>query len=227
MRGSDILEKERLILFTGHYGSGKTELSINYAIRAAEAGNKVVLVDLDIVNPFFRSSEVKDILETHGVKVISPNFALTSVDVPSLPAEIFSVFVDKSVKVVFDIGGDEVGARVLGRFFPYFQKEAYRMFYVISIKRPLSSIQEDILEMLQEVESKSRLKVTDLINNSNLSYETQEYDIIEGQELITKVSQTINIPITYIAGMKKILDKLSFNNGIELFPLDIYMTPPW
>ena len=221
------MEKERLILFTGHFGSGKTEIAVNYAIRSAKAGRKTVLVDLDIVNPFFRSTEVKDQLEANGVKVISPNFAETTVDVPSLPAEVYSVFTDKSEKVIFDVGGDEVGARALGQYFPYFRKEPFRMFYVINTKRPLSSGREDILEMLHEVERNSRLKVTDLINNTNLSYETDIYDIINGQALITQVSQAVNIPVAYIAGVKELLEKLPEKPGCDLFPIKIYMKPPW
>ncbi len=221
------MEKERLILFTGHFGSGKTELAVNYAIKSAHAGNKTILVDLDIVNPFFRSTEVKDILECHGVKVISPNFATTGVDVPSLPAEVYSVFADKSAKVIFDVGGDEVGAKALGVYYPYFIKEPYRMFYVINARRPFSSNMDDVLEMFHEVQQKSRLKVTDLINNTNLSYETEICDIMEGNEFITQISGRINIPVTYVSGVRELLNKLPDNLNSKLFPIDIYMKPPW
>lgn len=221
------MENERLILFTGHFGSGKTELAVNYAIRSANAGNKTILVDLDIVNPFFRSTEVKDTLEAHGVKVISPNFATTGVDVPSLPAEVYSVFADKSAKVIFDVGGDEVGARALGAYYPYFMKEAYRMFYVINARRPFSSKMDDVLEMFHEVQQKSRLKVTDLINNTNLSYETEFCDIMEGNDFIVQVSEHINIPVTYISGVREVLDKLPDEMSSKLFPIDLYMKPPW
>jgi hypothetical protein len=221
------LEQERLILFTGHFGSGKTEIAINYATKSAGEGRKTALVDLDIVNPFFRSTEVKDQLEASGVKVLSPNFAGTTVDVPSLPAEIYSVFTGRYEKVIFDVGGDEVGARALGMYYPYFAKEPFRMFYVINTKRPLSSSMEDILEMFREVQIKSRLKVTDLINNTNLSYETQVYDIMEGQVLVKQVSEHVNIPVTYIAGVKEMLEKLPSDTGCDLIPIDIYMKPPW
>ncbi len=221
------MNSERLILFTGHFGSGKTEIAVNYAINSAKSGNKTILVDLDIVNPFFRSTEVKDQLEAQGVKLISPNFAATTVDVPSLPAELYSVFADKSAKVIFDVGGDEVGARALGQYFPHFQKEPYRMYYVINTKRPMSATREDILDMMQEIQVKSRLKVTDLINNTNLSYETTIYDIIEGNTLIKDISQSVDIPISYITGLKELLDQLPDNLEGELYPISIYMKPPW
>lgn len=221
------MDPERLILFTGHFGSGKTEIAVNYAIGSGDSGQKTILVDLDIVNPFFRSTEVKDQLEAHGVEVISPNFVSTGVDVPSLPAEIYSVFADQSAKVIFDVGGDEIGARALGQYFPYFQKEAYRMYYVINTKRPLSSTKEDILSMMQEVQRMSRLQISHLINNTNISYETEIYDIIEGNALISQVSKSVNIPIAYIAGVGDLLDQLPDNINSSLFPIRIFMKPPW
>ena len=221
------MNTERLILFTGHFGSGKTEIAINYAINSAKSGHKTILVDLDIVNPFFRSTEVKDQLEAQGVKLISPNFAATTVDVPSLPAELYSVFADKSAKLIFDVGGDEVGARALGQYFPHFQKESYRMYYVINTRRPMSATKEDILDMMQEIQVKSRLKVTDLVNNTNLSYETTIYDIIDGNDLVKEVSRSVNIPIAYTSGLKELLDQLPEDLEGELYPISIYMKPPW
>jgi hypothetical protein len=221
------MNSERLLLFTGHFGSGKTEIAVNCAINSAKSGHKTILVDLDIVNPFFRSTEIKDQLEGHGVKLISPNFAATTVDVPSLPAELYSVFADKSTKVIFDVGGDEVGARALGQYFPHFQKEPYKMYYVINTKRPLSATKEDILDMMHEIQLKSRLKVTDLINNANLSYETTIYDIIDGNSLIKEISQAVNIPVSYITGLTHLLDQLPEDLEGELYPISIYMKPPW
>ena len=228
---TDSMEQERLNLFTGHFGSGKTEIAVNYAIRSAKAGRKTILVDLDIVNPFFRSTEVKGQLDAFGVRVISPNFASTTVDVPSLPAEVYSVFADKSARVIFDVGGDEVGARALGQYFPYFRAEPYRLFYVINIRRPLSANREDILEMLRDVERNSRLEVTDLINNTNLSYETTVYDIIEGQALVAQISQAVRKPVAYIAGARELLkelpEQLPEDTGCALFPIERFMKPPW
>ena len=127
-------QTSRLTVFTGHFGSGKTEIALNYSIRLARRGETVTIVDLDIVNPFFRSSEAKDVLNREGVRVLAPTFAGTTVDVPSLPSEIYAVFQDKRSRVVFDVGGDEKGAAVLGRYHPYFNSEPYDMFYVINTK---------------------------------------------------------------------------------------------
>lgn len=216
-----------MIVFTGHFGSGKTELSINYALKALDSHDKVILVDLDIVNPFFRTAEVKEELEQMGIKVYTPNFANTSLDIPSLPPDIYSVFADKTAKVIFDVGGDEDGARALGVFYPHFQKEDYRMFYVVNTKRPLTGSVNAILEMKGLIEASSRLRVTDIINNTNLSYETQACDIIKGQLLVDKASKEANIPVTYISGTDNVIDELPEDIGPELFPLRLYMKPPW
>lgn len=221
------IETDRIAIFTGHFGSGKTEIAINYGIASAKRGNKTIIVDLDIVNPFFRTSEKKDILENQGIKVISPVFAGTGIDIPSLPAEIHSVFQNKEYKVIFDVGGDDTGATALGRFYPYFRQEAYRMYYVINVYRPLSSNKQDIKQMLTSIESHSRLQVTDLINNSNISHETTICDILKGQAVIEELSKELNIPIAYIAGKAEILEKLSDKLRDKALPLDIYMRPPW
>lgn len=220
-------EKERIALFTGHFGSGKTELAVNYSLLQARKGNKTVIVDLDIVNPFFRSSELNGILNAQNVRLISPNFAGTTVDVPSLSSQINTVFQDKDYKVIFDVGGDDIGATALGRFYPYFSREAYSMFYVINVRRPMSGNKMDIINMLKAVEAHSRLKVTDLVNNTNLSYETQVHDIIEGNEIITQVSQELGIPVSCVAGIPRVLEGLPHSLKKKAFPLELFMRPPW
>jgi len=221
------MKSNRIVIFTGHFGSGKTELAINLALKWADAGEKTIIVDLDIVNPFFRTAEKKEMLERFGIKVLVPNFAGTIVDIPSLPPEIYSVFQDRAFKVIFDVGGDEEGATALGRYYPYFIREGYSMQYVINTKRPLSSTKEDIIKMLKAVESHSRLSVDGLINNTNLAQETTVCDIIEGHEIIELVSSELNIPITYVSGMPHILEKLPADWGYKTFPLRIFMKPIW
>lgn len=220
-------ENERLILFTGHFGSGKTELAINYSIKLARQGQSVTIVDLDIVNPFFRSSEVRDVLEKEGIKLLSPNFVGTTVDIPSLPSEIYSVFQNRKGKVVFDVGGDDIGATVLGRYHPYFMEEPYRMFFVINTRRPLSSTVEQIIEMLKSIENHSRLKVTALINNTNLMCETSLDHLLEGQAIVEQVSRRLNIPVAYISGTAEVIDQLPEEYSSKGFPINIYLRPPW
>lgn len=217
----------RIHIFTGHFGSGKTEIAVNYAMMLSRKSKGTILVDLDIINPFFRSSEVKEVLEQEGVRVISPVFALTTVDVPSLPAAIQSVFQTEQGQVVFDVGGDEVGARVLGRYYHYFSAAGYEMFYVINTRRPLSSTSEDIIEMLEAVQDRSRLQVTGLISNTNLSYETEVSHILEGQMIVEEVGRRRSLPVVMTCASREVFDQLSDSMKEKIFPLNLYMTPPW
>ena len=222
------MNSSKIDIITGHFGSGKTEFSINYSIYMAQKGLKVALIDLDIVNPFFRTAEVKDILENMGIRVIVPNFAGTAVDVPSLPADIYSVFDDDSYdKIIFDVGGDDLGAVALGRYQSKIIQHPYEMYYVINVKRPLSSTEDQIIEMLESIEKSSRLKVGHIINNTNLSYETTVEDLIEGQHIIDRVSKDVDIPITYVIGKKNIIDQLPSDMKGRDFELKLYMQPIW
>ena len=217
----------RLNIFTGHFGSGKTEFAINFAIYLKKYYNKVSIVDLDIVNPYFRTKDAEEILIRKGIKVIAPTFANTNVDVPILPSEIISVFQDKDCYVVFDVGGDETGAVALGRYYQYFSRENYRMFFVINSKRPLTDMEDDTIDLLREVEKKSRLRVTDLINNTNLSYSTTIENVLEGQKKIENISREINVPITYISGTEQIIFQLPEKLKNKAFPMELYLKMLW
>ena len=218
----------RITIFTGNYGSGKTEIALNMAMN--EAKNKpVTLVDLDIVNAYFRSSEKKEMLEAAGVKVLHSTFALKSVDLPSLPASIDTAFIDKSRTVFFDVGGDPVGATALGRYYPRFMEEPYEMLYVVNVRRPFSSTAQDIIAMMGDIEAHSRLRITGLINNSNLARDTDVEDLIEGQQVLKEVVAKTVIPVKYVCGTKDVLDAFVERGDVlgEPYVIDIYMRPEW
>ncbi|MBC7961206.1 MAG: hypothetical protein H7X94_15205, partial [Vallitaleaceae bacterium] len=124
-----MIKQPQISVFVGHFGSGKTETAINYAINASQQGEKTVLIDLDIVNPFYRSSEVATILEEKGIELIAPNFARSTVDVPSLPASIQGVFYREGGTVIFDVGGDPEGATALGRYKQYFDAITSNVYF--------------------------------------------------------------------------------------------------
>ncbi|MEG2177214.1 MAG: hypothetical protein RRY97_10100, partial [Oscillibacter sp.] len=126
----------RLTIVTGHYGTGKTEFAVNLALGLAEAGEPVMLADLDIVNPYFRSRERRDLLENAGIRLISSSQACTDADVPALPADLLTVLENRSVRGVLDLGGDRVGARVLARFQPKIAEEDYQLLFVVNANRP-------------------------------------------------------------------------------------------
>ena len=140
-------------IITGHYGSGKTEFAINLALKKMSEGKKVTICDLDIVNPYFRTSDVKNFLSQKGINVIASEFASSNVDIPVLPGEILSVFADSRTEAVLDVGGDEDGAVALGGFFNYIKNREYRMFFVINTLRPMTANEDDILESVATVEN--------------------------------------------------------------------------
>ncbi|MDL2257653.1 ParA family protein [Eubacteriales bacterium OttesenSCG-928-K08] len=195
----------------GNFGSGKSEISINISMQAAKK-EKAVLVDLDIVNPYFRSVERKGELEAAGVKLYHPIFALTTVDVPSLPPDIYSVFVGDYDTVVFDVGGDPAGATALGQYRANFAKlpeGVLEVLYVINPNRPLSSSPEQVLEMLEKIQYRSRLPVSGFINNANLAGETSADDLLLGYDMLKIISEKTGIPVSYTCGTKTVLENFA------------------
>ncbi len=222
--------QKKFFVFIGNYGSGKTELSISFALDFAKK-YRTALVDLDIVNPYFRSSEKKGLLQNAGIKVIEPVFANKTIDSPSLPAEVASVFADGSERVIFDAGGDPVGATALGRYLGDFAKfpGGVEALYVINCRRPLAGTADDILEMLAQIQGRARMRITGLINNTNLSIETTPGDLVFGQEIISAVSERSGIPVRYVTGWKSMLDGFAAGSNVlgELYPIETRMRPAW
>lgn len=179
---------KKMNVFVGHYGSGKTEAAVNFAIK-----NKVdVIADLDTVNPYFRTNDAKKTLEDFDIKVISPYYAGTNVDIPALPPEVYSVFAGDKVSVL-DVGGDDDGAAVLGRFNEYFDRDDTEVYFVINVYRPETDSVDKIMQMISDVEVASRLKVTALVNNSNLMAETKREHILFGEKIVKNVSEKTGI----------------------------------
>lgn len=224
---SENLPKARILVLVGNYGSGKTEISLNLALKLARRGEKVTLVDLDIVNPYFRSSERTELLEKEGVKVYAPSFAMSTVDVPSLPADIQAVFADKSRRVIFDVGGDDTGAAALGQYKPYFDQDDVEVLFVVNAFRPLSGDADSVCDLMLRVAGRSRLSPTAVINNANVAWETEESDLVRGEELLHEVSARMNLPIGYLCAKQDILDKLPDHLSGERIAIEILMRPEW
>ena len=196
---------KRLTLFLGHYGSGKTNLAVNWAMKMAKDGESVEIADLDIVNPYFRTKDSQKELEEAGVKVIALPFANSSVDLPSIPSEAYGLVEDRSRFGVLDIGGDERGAYALGRFSPYIREENdYDMYYVVNFHRPLTQNAEDAYCCMKEIEVASGLVFTGIVNNSNLGAETTVETITETYGEAEKLSKLSGVPIVAVTAERSI-----------------------
>lgn len=187
---------KRVNIFCGHYGSGKTNIAINYAVYLKKQGLDVSIADIDIVNPYFRTKDSEDELKKKGIEVISLPFANTNVDLPALPAEVYSLVQNKSKYAVFDVGGDDRGAYALGRYVPSILEENnYNMFFVANFYRPLTQTAREALEVIREIESACAIPFTGIINNSNLGEETTAEDILRTAEEAEKLSRLSGLPL--------------------------------
>jgi len=211
-------------VFLGNYGSGKTELSLNTAINAAKSGLKTMLLDMDIVNPYFRSSEHEAFLKELGVIVVKPVFANTMVDVPSLSPEIYTPFDADIDCAVFDAGGDPVGAAALGMLSEKFAANdaETEFFYVINARRPLQEDDYSIEDMLRQIEGRAGHRITALVNNTNLARETSAEDVRYGIERVKAVSERTGIPIAFTSVMRELASEFP-----DARVIDIYTRPDW
>ena len=170
---------KRLVLFAGHYGSGKTNIAVNVAIDMKRGGYDVAIADLDIVNPYYRTKDSEDELEAAGVPLISSEYANSNVDVPALPQDMYSLVDNKERYFVIDIGGDDRGALALGRYTPFILEENnYEMLLVINQYRPLTRDLQSTLEVMREMEAAGGIPFTGIVNNSNLGRDTTPEDVI-------------------------------------------------
>ena len=190
------MDHKRVTLFAGHYGSGKTNIAVSYALLLAREGKKTAIADLDIVNPYFRTKDSASELEAAGVDLISPQFANTNVDLPALPAEAYRLVEDKSLYAVMDIGGDDRGAYALGRYTPFLLEEGNnRMAFVANPCRPLSRTPEEALEVMREIEAAGGLPFTAIVNNANLAHETTPETVLAAVPYMKKLSELSGLPV--------------------------------
>ena len=203
------MDHKRLTLFAGHYGSGKTNIAVNYALLLASEGKKVCIADLDIVNPYFRTKDSAKELEAAGIDLISPQFANSNVDLPALPAEAYRLVTDKQTYGIMDIGGDDRGAYALGRYVPSILEENnYRMVFVANCYRPLTRTPEEALEVMREIEEACKLRFTDIINNSNLGPETTPETVIHSQAYMETLSKLSGLPIFATTAVAEVAKEL-------------------
>ena len=204
------MEHKRITLFAGHYGSGKTNIAVNYALLLAREGKRAAIADLDIVNPYFRTKDSARELEEAGVALISPQFASSNVDLPALPAEAYRLVQDKDLYAVMDIGGDDRGAYALGRYTPYILEEGdYRMAFVANPCRPLTKTPEEALEVMREIEAAGGLPFTCIVNNANLAHETDIHTVLDALPYMKRLSGLSGLPVWLTSAEEHIAELLA------------------
>ncbi|MBR2466709.1 MAG: hypothetical protein IKB38_07275 [Clostridia bacterium] len=211
------MEHKRLTLFAGHYGSGKTNIAVNYALLLAKEGNKVCIADLDIVNPYFRTKDSEKELLSAGIRLVSPQYANSNVDLPALPAESYSLVQDKSTLGIMDIGGDDRGAYALGRYAEAIKAENdYRMAFVVNCYRPLTSTVDDAVEVMKEIEAACGLKFNCIVNNSNLGKETTPATVLDSLDFVERLSERTGLEIFMHTAEESVAKELT---GLRVMPM--------
>ena len=221
------MNAKRITLFAGHYGSGKTNIAVNYALCLKNQFDKVSIADLDIVNPYFRTKDSEAFLESKGIHLISSEYANSNVDVPALPAEAYAIIDDESVHAVIDVGGDDRGALALGRYAPaILSQNDYEMLFVINKFRPLTRDCASTLAVMQEIETACGMKFTGIVNNSNLGSETSEEDVISSLEYAEEISQATSLPVKMTTVRDDLYESLK-SKVTNCFPITLYVRQSW
>ena len=212
---------KRVLLLCGHYGSGKTNIAVNFAKELKKSGSAVMLADLDIVNPYFRSKDSEAELKEDGIELICSSFASSNIDIPSLPQTIHRIIQAKTSKAVLDIGGDDAGSIVLGRLAEAIKDENnYEMIFVVNFFRPITRNAEEAMEIMREIEEAASLKFTAIVNNSNLGEITTIEDIESTENETKKLCKLSSLPLLFTSVKSNIYDVANCSDE-NYFPLDL------
>ena len=215
------MDYKRLTLFAGHYGSGKTNLALNYARWLRRREERVTVADLDIVNPYFRTKDAAAELAAEGIGLICSEYANTNLDVPAMPKEIYSLVASREEFGVLDIGGDDRGALALGRYAPAIREEGnYEMLFVVNRARPLTRTVEDALEVFYEIQAAGGVPFTAIANNTNLGPATTAEDVLASVSYARELSERTGLPVKLTGAPERLAPEL--NDKVEnLFPIKI------
>lgn len=220
------LEEVRLTALVGHFGTGKTEVSVNMALALAKLGHKVTLADLDVVDPYFRSRECAALFAQRGVGLIASAQACVNADVPALPAQVQALFEPDSGFGILDIGGDASGARVLARYHTGLTRAGVRLLCVLNANRPFTATPEKAAAYVEQIQNAAKLSITGLINNTHLCGQTTPQDVLAGAELARTVSQRTGIPLLCHTAVREVIHALPPLDE-PVFPITLYMKKPW
>lgn len=221
-------EAAQLSIFIGNYGSGKTEIAINYAVSLAAAGEPVTLVDLDVINPYFRSREARSFVEARGVTVVAPENEFAFADLPIILRDVAGSILSSKGKVVLDVGGDDLGARVLGSYASALRLAKAEVMQVVNPRRPFTDSPEGVKRMYEMLEAASQLRVSGLVANAHLIDETTFDIVTQGIAFTQKFSEVTDVPLRFAAVRRDLLAQHPASDfACPVLPLDRYMTSPW
>lgn len=213
---------KKITIITGHYGCGKTNFSVNYALYLAKSGKKVTVVDFDIVNPYFRTADFKELFESNNIRLIAPQYANTNVDIPTINFDLLDI--DDDEYLIVDVGGDDSGAVALGRFSSSITNGDYDMLYIINKYRYLMEDPCDSFSMLKAIENASRLRHTGIVNNSNLGSETTAQTVCESFGYAEALCKLSGLCLRYTAAIENIgIESVADN----YFPIKVFVKPVW
>ncbi len=214
----------KITIICGHYGTGKTNLAVNLALQAAEEGETVTVMDMDVVNPYFRTADFRELFDRKGIRLIAPTYAGTNLDIPVLPPTVAAAIRAGEGRLFLDVGGDDDGAVALGGFSAILEEKGYSMLFVVNTRRELEPDPQTDADLLERIQRCSRLRVTHLINNTNLGCETTPQVIRESQSYLQELSRMTGIPVLFTAVEKRYIG--DFPAG-EILPIEIFVKPPW
>ncbi len=221
-KGADIT------IITGHFGSGKTEISINLALEARKTNARTAVADLDIVNPYYRARDARDIFDQHGIELIAPAERLAAADLPIVPGDMGRVIYDTAYKLIVDAGGDKDGATALGQFYNDWNEMKPEVLFILNANRPYVSTLEGAVETLHKIEGASRLKITGIINNSNVGSETALQDVERGLTLSKRLSDSLGIPLLYTVVPQHLsAESAGIERESQVKVISRYLKLPW
>ena len=221
------IQAKRVTIFSGHYGSGKTNVAVSFAKLLKSQQRDVAIYDLDIVNPYFRTIDAEKELSLGGVELVVSPFAETNVDIPAMNAKSYQMLADKSKYAVIDLGGDDRGALAMGRFSSNLKEEDnYDFLLVLNKYRPETRDVDGVKAIIKEIEFASKIKFTGIVNNTNLGSETTKEIILEGYEFAKQVAKETGLEIKFTSVEKRLYDKIK--NKIEkLISVDLIKYGDW
>jgi hypothetical protein len=220
-----MIKKHKVNVFIGMFGSGKTEISINTALKLKKEFQNVAIGDIDTISPYFRTRDKIDYLNEQGIKVITPPRQYIHADVPIIPPAAGGYIQNPDFKMVLDVGGNDDGAMVLGSLNNFLKDSDSAVYFVVNTFRPFTDEKNKIIGHIERLSAKARLNVDYLVSNSNIMQDTKSEHILQGENLLEEVSKEINIPIAFTVVEKGKENEVK--TKYKKFPIKRFMKKTW